>query len=94
MLWLLEEAPDDGAVPVAIHFDSYYAANLAQGRICYDLRYGAQAHFARWAEDHQASRSLDGLGMLVEQAAASYAIWMARHPSTEAVYQQLRDRLA
>ena len=69
-------------------------ANLAQGRICYDLSYGAQAHFARWAEVHQASRAFDGLGMLVEQAAASYAIWMAKHPSTQPVYQQLRDRLA
>ena len=69
-------------------------ANLAQGRICYDLSYGAQAHFARWAEVHQASRAFDGLGMLVEQAAASYAIWMAKHPSTEPVYQQLRGRLA
>ena len=52
------------------------------------------AHFARWAEVHQASRAFDGLGMLVEQAAASYAIWMAKHPSTQPVYQQLRDRLA
>ena len=69
-------------------------ANLAQGRICYDLSYGAQAHFARWAEVHQASRAFDGLGMLVEQAASSYAIWMAKHPSTEPVYQQLRGRLA
>ena len=69
-------------------------ANLAQGRICYDLSYGAQAHFARWAEVHQASRAFDGLGMWIEQAAASYAIWMRKHPWTEPVYQQLRGRLA
>ena len=31
MLWLLDEAPDGGAVPVEIRFDSYYAANMAQG---------------------------------------------------------------
>lgn len=68
-------------------------AKLAKGRICYDLGYGAQAHFARWAGVHQASQALDGLGMLVEQAAASYAIWMAKHPSTESVYQELRGRL-
>ena len=68
-------------------------ANLAKGRICYDLSYGAQAHFARWADVHQASQAFDGLGMLVEQAAASYAIWMAKRPSTESVYQQLRGRL-
>ena len=69
-------------------------ANLAKGRICYDLSYGAQAHFARWASVHQASQAFDGLGMLVEQAAASYAIWMAKRPSTESVYEQLRGRLA
>ena len=69
-------------------------ADLAQRRICYDLSYGEQAHFARWAKVHKASRAFDGLGMLVEQAAASYAIWMAKHPSTEPVYQQLRGRLA
>ena len=68
-------------------------ANLAKGRICYDLSYGAQAHFARWADVHQASQVFDGLGMLVEQAAASYSIWMSKRPSTESVYQQLRGRL-
>ena len=31
MHWLLEEAPDDGTIPVEIRFDSFYAANIAQG---------------------------------------------------------------
>ena len=31
MLWLLEEAPDGGDRPAEIRFDSYYAANIAQG---------------------------------------------------------------
>ena len=31
MMWLMEEAPDDGRVPVEIRFDSFYAANIAQG---------------------------------------------------------------
>ena len=31
MMWLLDEAPDDGTTPVMIRFDSYYAANIARG---------------------------------------------------------------
>ena len=31
MIWLLEEAPDTGVEPVELRYDSYYAANLAQG---------------------------------------------------------------
>ena len=31
MLWLEEEAPDDGTVPVLMRYDSYYAANIARG---------------------------------------------------------------
>ena len=51
-------------------------SNLPTGRICYDLSYGSQAQFARWAQGHGAKRVFDGLGMLVEQAAESYSIWM------------------
>ena len=68
--------------------------NLPTGRICYDLSYGSQAQFARWAQDHGAKRVFDGLGMLVEQAAESYSIWMGKHPSTQPVYQQLRRQIA
>ena len=32
MIWLLEEAPDAGDIPVEIRYDSNYAANVAQGR--------------------------------------------------------------
>lgn len=31
MHWLLTEAPDDGTLPVKLRFDSFYAANIAQG---------------------------------------------------------------
>ena len=31
MLWLLNEAPDNGDCPAKIRFDSFYAANVAQG---------------------------------------------------------------
>lgn len=31
MIWLRDEAPDNGTTPVTLRFDSYYAANMAQG---------------------------------------------------------------
>ena len=32
MLWLTQEAPDNGLEPVMLRYDSQYAANIAQGR--------------------------------------------------------------
>lgn len=64
---------------------------LVADRICYDLSYGLEAHFARWAREHGASVSLDGLGMLVEQAAESFGIWLGQRPDTDPVYAQLRQ---
>lgn len=44
------------------------------------------------AEQAGASRYSDGLGMLVEQAAASFALWhQGVEPATEPVLQQLRE---
>ena len=31
LLWLINEAPDDGETPAHIRFDSYYAANITRG---------------------------------------------------------------
>ena len=66
---------------------------IAAGKVCYDLSYGRQARFAQWASANGASVSLDGLGMLVEQAAESFEIWLGHRPDTEPVYQLLRQRL-
>jgi shikimate dehydrogenase len=57
---------------------------------CYDLSYGkAAAPFLAWARAAGAARVSDGLGMLVEQAAESFAIWHGPRPQTEAVYRAL-----
>ncbi|MEW5309344.1 MAG: hypothetical protein WDW38_001238 [Sanguina aurantia] len=61
---------------------------------CYDLSYGAAAKsFIAWAEAAGAAQAVDGLGMLVEQAADAFALWHGQRPQTGAVYQQLRDSL-
>ena len=65
---------------------------LVAGRLCYDLSYGEQAQFARWAAAQGARLSADGLGMLVEQAAESYRIWLGHRPDTGPVYESLRRK--
>lgn len=59
---------------------------------CYDLLYGtATTPFVRWAEQQGYRNRADGLGMLVEQAAASFERWLALTPSTSRVIQGLRN---
>ncbi len=63
---------------------------LAAGGDCYDLSYGkAFAPFAAWAQAQGAARIADGFGMLVEQAAAAFALWRGRHPETARVIAAL-----
>ncbi|NKF21237.1 shikimate dehydrogenase [Solimonas marina] len=64
---------------------------VADGGACYDLSYGAaHAPFRTWTETQGATRIADGLGMLVEQAAASFDIWRGVRPQTDAVLKALR----
>jgi shikimate dehydrogenase len=63
---------------------------LASGGWVYDMMYGKQpTAFVRWGEARNAGKSLDGIGMLVEQAAESFFIWRGVRPHTAAVIQQL-----
>ena len=67
---------------------------LSPGAWCYDMMYGAKATpFMRWAEQHGAEKVLDGLGMLVEQAAESFFLWRKQRPRTAAVISTLRAEL-
>ena len=73
--------------------DALIDVALVKGTFCYDLSYGPQARFCQWARAASARQSVDGLGMLVEQAAESYALWFAERPQTDPVYQQLRKEV-
>jgi shikimate dehydrogenase len=69
--------------------------NLTAPRaLCYDLSYGAAAvGFLAWARAARAGKALDGLGMLIEQAAESFNIWHSVRPETDTVYAELRREL-
>ena len=60
------------------------------GGICYDLFYAQEpTAFVRWGQRHGARQSLDGLGMLVEQAAESFRLWRGVRPQTLPVIRAL-----
>ena len=64
---------------------------LAKGGWCYDMLYSRQATpFQLWGREHKAARALDGLGMLVEQAAESFNLWRGILPETAPVIAMLR----
>ncbi len=60
-----------------------------------DLSYGdAAIPFLAWARAANAHDAIDGLGMLVEQAAESFFLWHGVRPDTDAVYAELQARHA
>jgi shikimate dehydrogenase len=63
--------------------------------VCYDLAYGNSATaFVVWARQHGCAQALQGLGMLVEQAAESFELWRGVRPTTATVLAALEARAA
>ncbi len=63
-------------------------------RLAYDMVYGPQpTGFLRQASAAGVALLSDGLGMLVEQAAGSFALWHGIQPQTAAVHADLRRRI-
>jgi shikimate dehydrogenase len=59
-----------------------------KGHFWYDMMYGKQTPFLLKAKQNKAKFS-DGLGMLVEQAAAAFNIWHHQKPDTKSIYKIL-----
>jgi shikimate dehydrogenase len=65
---------------------------LAKNGVCYDLAYSNEPTvFVRWGLENHAVKSLDGLGMLVEQAAEAFFIWRGVRPKTRPVIELLNS---
>lgn len=61
---------------------------------CYDMMYARETTvFNQWGLTHGANKAVDGLGMLVEQAAGQFAIWRGVRPETSAVLEALRQEM-
>jgi shikimate dehydrogenase len=68
---------------------------LRHGALAYDMFYGARpTAFVEWAKRHDAGYAIDGLGMLVEQAAAAFALWRGVRPETRPAVRLVREQIA
>lgn len=67
------------------------AGVLATGGSVYDLMYSDQpTPFVNWGLKQGAAQALDGLGMLVEQAAEAFYIWRGVRPQTDPVIKLIK----
>ncbi|HXI66495.1 MAG TPA: shikimate dehydrogenase [Steroidobacteraceae bacterium] len=70
------------------------AGAIGPQTVCYDLAYGRSAMaFVRWAQQAGCVRAVQGLGMLVEQAAESFRLWRGVRPQTAPVLAALKARI-
>ncbi|HIC46673.1 MAG TPA: shikimate dehydrogenase [Methylophaga aminisulfidivorans] len=68
------------------------ASIFTEQSCCYDMMYAnTDTAFIAWAKKHNVSKTVDGLGMLVEQAAEAFYLWRKIRPDTGSVMQKLRD---
>ena len=64
---------------------------FAPGALAYELMYGRETPFMKFARANGAAIVADGLGMLVEQAAESFFMWRGVRPETAPVIAALRN---
>lgn len=61
---------------------------------CYDMMYASgETVFNHWCRTHGAGKTMDGLGMLVEQAAEQFALWRGVRPDSTRILDLLRKEM-
>ena len=63
---------------------------FALNALAYDMMYGKQTPFLKFAREQGAVKLADGLGMLVEQAAEAFFKWRGVRPDTAPILAKLR----
>lgn len=85
------------ATSASLHKASLPLSNalLSKSRLCYDMMYAkSPTQFIQQARTAGATACADGLGMLVEQAALSFALWhTGQLPETDEVLRTVRAKL-
>jgi len=67
---------------------------ITPNTVCYDMTYGkALTPFLKMATELKAKKVIDGLGMLVGQAAESFYLWRGVRPKTDKILTLLREEL-
>lgn len=63
---------------------------LNQASLVYDLKYNPESPtpIMRWGQEQHAKQTLDGFGMLVEQAAQAFYLWTDKQPATADIIAQ------
>lgn len=70
------------------------STTVSQQTLAYDMMYSPkQTPFCAWAS-RLGARSVDGLGMLVEQAADAFQIWRGMRPQTAELLAELRAEIS
>jgi len=70
------------------------ACVINEKTVVYDMMYGKElTPFLLWSQKNGAAKVLDGLGMLVGQAAVSFKLWRNKQPDSQAVLLNMRKQL-
>ena len=93
-LW--SSTPPASASAASVPEDLWPRAAVRARRLAYDLVYAdvPTPFLALGVPASPHERTGDGLGMLIEQAAESFALWRGVRPDTAPVFAMLRPRLA
>jgi len=84
------------ATSASLHHDTIELPHtlFSANSLAYDMMYASKpSAFMAFAAQYGATRCVDGLGMLVEQAAVTFSIWRGVTPETKPVLQMLRTQL-